>query len=837
RRGRSSEPRLQLAEAVVGEALSHQTRRLRRRFSDLPGGALPFCVLALGKLGGEELNYSSDIDLLFLYDDRGKAPEAGQLTDRASLFEHLGRWLLVVLGTSTVSGQLYRVDMRLRPEGDRGPLATGLRAALRYYEERGRTWERQALLKARPLAGDLDLGRELLRSLEPIMFRRFLSGDAIAEVKALKRRLESRARQRPFFDLKSGEGGIRDIEFTVQFLQLLHGGELPEVHATATLAAIAGLAATGCLDPPDGERLSQAYVFLRTVEHRIQAFTMRQTHALPDDPDERGDVACRMGYGGAAAREEFQADLDGHLLRVREALNRLFHHVFPEVEEEEAREALELLLDPSPPHQEIERVLSRFGFHDWRAAYRDLQRLATERSRYRPQAPRTRTALASLAPRLLRVLARQPDPQATLSRLERTAATLGAKAVFYDLLAAEPDALELFCRLASESVFLSEVLIRNPGLLDEVIDLLLTGTPISVESVLSRASRLGGGKLAGLCQAHREILLLVGLRDLGGKANLQNVQEELSALAEACLRMLVDLALQESTARFGDPPEDAGFILLGLGHLGGGELDYGSDLDLVAAYEGEGRTTTGATLGELYARAAQRLQELSEQTKLYAIDQRLRPGGRSAPLLVRADRLEAYYAGGQAEVWERLAATKLRAVAGDLARGEKLVERVLSAIYSRCPEGLSDRTLEMREKLEAAQRSPEDLKRGPGGLLDLEFLSAYLKLRHRGEPRAIRSPGIVGSLRALAEAGWLAADAYSDLLTGYQLLRKIESHLRLGSGRPVASLPTRPEELGRLARGLGYVDTRRRRAGAALLSELEHERRVIRRRFLEVLGD
>ncbi len=708
------------------------------------------------------------------------------------------------------------MDLRLRPEGAQGALSRGVAAYVRYYESYGRTWERQALLKARPIAGDRDLGERLLAGIRPFVYRRYREVAAIGEIQALKRKVEARGAAQPTRDVKEGPGGIRDIEFVVQFLQLLYGGEIESVRDPSTLGGLARLAAAGCLDPADAGALREAYVFLRTVEHRLQTLHALQTHALPAAPEEEADLAHRLGFRGepGAARAALCAALDRHGERARAVLERVLHAAFPEAGSSAgASAAAELVLDPDPPEAKVAQALAAYGIRDPARAMADIRRLAQEKSRFLARSPRTRTLLAGLLPSLLRALARHPDPDETLSRFERATATLGGKAVFYQLLSEQKDTLEMFVRVAADSSFLVSLLTRAPGAFDELVDLLLTAEPVTAGRVLER---IGAGGDRAIADVWQSTALLVGFRDLSERWNVANVSEALTALAEAVLRALV--------------PATSPIALFALGKLGGRELGYGSDLDLVSAYDGDDP--------EPALRETQALLNRLSALGLYAVDLRLRPEGGAAPLAISFRALEEYYRGPRAAAWERLAATKLRALGPPDGPAAKRLPAILDAVYDvpQPPAAFDADVRSMRSKLEQAAQGPLDLKRAPGGLLDVEFAVAALKLRARGAPAEIREPGIVASLHALARAGLLVRPAYVDLLTGYQLLRKIEARLRIVEGRAVSRVPDDAAPRRALARRLGYVDTRRQTAEAAFESELAFHMRAVRARYREIAG-
>src|SRR5262245_58502640 len=379
-----------VADAAVAVALSVARRQVGQRLAERPARVAAF---AFGKLGGRELNYSSDIDLMFVYDDDGSADAGAD-----EFFGRVVSEVVRLLSAHTDRGQAYRVDLRLRPEGRRGPLARSLASTLSYYDTLGRTWERQALIKLRPVAGDPELGREFLQAVEPFVYGKYLTFAEINEIKAVKRRIEQKARQagRDDTDVKTGRGGIRDIEFAVQFLQLLNGPDLPAVRATNTLDAVAALASAGCLTDPEQRILDDAYRFLRRVEHRLQLLFDLQAHRLPADPSEQRKLARRLGYAErpapavapATARADLRAllvdPLDAflHDLHDKTRLDRtILDHLLTQAFADDVQGAepeSDLILAPDPDEETVRAVLGRYGFRDVAAAHRHLTQLAQE---------------------------------------------------------------------------------------------------------------------------------------------------------------------------------------------------------------------------------------------------------------------------------------------------------------------------------------------------------------------------------------------------------------------------------------------------------------------------
>ncbi|HEY1381153.1 MAG TPA: bifunctional [glutamate--ammonia ligase]-adenylyl-L-tyrosine phosphorylase/[glutamate--ammonia-ligase] adenylyltransferase, partial [Gemmataceae bacterium] len=556
------------AEAALDVAVGHAWRQLTARFGEpvaADGRPARLAVIGFGKLGGEELNYSSDIDLMFVHDADGdtrgrRSIAAGEFYGRV-----VGE-VVRLLSAHTPDGQAYRVDLRLRPEGHRGPLARTLAGTLSYYDAMGRTWERQALIKARPVAGDLDLGREFLQAIEPFVYRKYFSFSEINEVKALKRTIERKARDAGADDrdVKTGRGGIRDIEFAVQFLQLLNGGDLPAVRERNTLLAIQALAAAGCLTGQEAQILDDTYRFLRKTEHRLQLLFDLQTHRLPADADELRRLARRMGYqqrsspaaaagvdknppaaagglGGItpqarrpeldevpaapplSARPLLLDPLDAflHDLHAKTDLNRvildhLLHQTFQGGADEAAAPEADLVLDPHPDDAAVAAVLSRYGFRDVRGAYQNLAQLAQESVPFL-SARRCRHFLASIAPALLAEVARTPDPDQTLTNLEKVTASLGAKAVLWELFSFNPPSLRLYVDLCAGSQFLADILVNNPGMIDELLDSLVLNRPRAIGELREELAALcaGAADVRPILHSFRDKeLLRIGVADL-----------------------------------------------------------------------------------------------------------------------------------------------------------------------------------------------------------------------------------------------------------------------------------------------------------------------------------
>lgn len=849
-----------LADACV-EIAGRLARRRAEERHGAPGGRngqiARFVVLALGKLGGEELNYSSDIDLIFLYDDEGQTTGPRSVSN-AEFFARMGSEIVRLLSDHTALGMAYRVDMRLRPEGDQGALARSLAATLGYYETTGRTWERQALIKCRPIAGCLELGHTFLRAIAPFVYRRYLSGAEISEIKAMKRRIEQRtvSAGTAEIEVKTGHGGIRDVEFVVQFLQLLHGGTYPEVRDPNTLLAISKLEQVGCLTAEERGIMEDTYRFLRRVEHRLQIMFDLQTHQMPRRLDEQRVLAIRMGYPLSSIWEDrvgpgerFLADYRSKTELNRRILNHLLHDAFRDDQGGAADPVVDLVLDPNPAPELVAEALSRFPFRDRQTAHQNLMALAREDFPFLSQA-RCRHFLAAIAPRLLQAVSRAPDPDMALTNLEKVSASLGAKAILWELFNFNPPTLRLYVELCATSQFLSEILINNPGMIDELMDSLVVDRSLTAGAIKAELAELckGAEDLAPILLSFRnKEWVRIGIRDILGREPIRDVTRELSDVAAAIVVQVAHDQWDRRVKRYGTPCRAADgrrsrWAILGLGKLGGRELNYHSDLDLIFLHESEGETVGGPEsvtneqfMTELVRRVLKALGGTSTTPPLYSVDTRLRPHGASGRLVITLEAFLDYFQ-GRAQAWERLALTRARVLFANGGFGRIVsdaIQEVLAAPVE--PSTLAREVVALRRRME---ESPvrNDLKHGSGGLADIEFLVQYLQLVHAATRQDVTRPNLWDALDALRRTGVISSSVHADLREAYDFLRTIESRLRLVHNRSVTDLPVHPDEIARLALRLNYDVSDP--AASALAFCADADRHAVRTRILfhEVVG-
>ncbi|HEX6960711.1 MAG TPA: hypothetical protein VF175_02505, partial [Lacipirellula sp.] len=705
-----------VADAIVEAALDFARRQVSEkhlRRNGRGGEQLPrFVVLALGKLGGRELNYSSDIDLVMLYEDHNGDSSTGA-GDGGEIAQRLAREVIRLLTESTDLGFAYRVDMRLRPEGRQGQLCTRVDQALAYYDTRGRTWERQAYIKARAIAGDIELGKVYLQTLRPWIYRRYLSRADIAGIKALKRKIEKHAEEAGVAarHVKTGRGGIRDIEFVIQFLQLLNGGGIPQVRTGNTLTAIERLEHAGSLTHQERTILEDNYSFLRKVEHRLQIMFDLQTHELPASELELSKLARRLGYRQTetmTALEAFRKDYADRTAVNRRILDHLLHDAFPSDPETEPE--IDLVNDPDPSPETIERVLGRYPFSDVQTAYDNLMSLAEETIPFL-STRRSRLFLAAIAPRLLAEIAKTPDPDATLVTMSRVSDSLGGKSALWELFSSNPSHLALCVKLCAACPYLVGILTSNPGMIDELMDSLIVERLPSLarlEASLAELTR-GAEDLEPILLSFKNAQhLRVGVRDIVGKDDIQDTHAALADIAEACIKEIANSEFVKLVEKLGQPtigqlpeaeaegvpawspfPDQVGqpseLVVLALGKLGAREPNYHSDLDLVFLYEAEGATSPNRRgmstsnshfFSELGQRIIKSANQFGPHGRLYEVDARLRPTGRSGPLAMPLSSFVRYFQSGEGQLWERLALCKARVIYGS----PEVAERAMTAV-------------------------------------------------------------------------------------------------------------------------------------------------------------
>ncbi|HZX32204.1 MAG TPA: bifunctional [glutamate--ammonia ligase]-adenylyl-L-tyrosine phosphorylase/[glutamate--ammonia-ligase] adenylyltransferase [Rhodocyclaceae bacterium] len=773
-----------LADVTTNFALDFHHRQLAAQFGeplDRRGRPTRLLVVGMGKLGGRELNVSSDVDYIFIYPEDGDTAGPRKI-DNFDFFCRLGKRLIGALGDLTCDGQVFRVDMRLRPNGDSGPLVCSLDGLENYFIAQGREWERYAWIKARVMnTGDNcqpEAQTELKRIARPFIFRKYLDFGAINAMRDLHAQIRREVARKDMADhIKLGPGGIREIEFIAQVFQLIRGGRDTGLQIRPTLSVLKCLAERRIIPPETETELREAYDFLRRLEHRLQYVEDKQTHSLPEDDADRQAIARSMDFPDWAA---LLVVLNGH----RERVSRHFEEVFSDPGEGEHPQA-GLWLGQLDEEHTLER-LSALGFREPRAA---AERLADLRKsgRYRQLPASNRERLDAVGPRFLEASAATPAPDATLARGLTFLETVSRRGAYLALLQQYPQALKRVADIVGSSSWAAEYLTRHPLLLDELLDprLLETATDWAVfrHALLQDLANHQGDterEMDILREQHHAQVFRLLAQDLAGLHTIERISDHLTQLADILVQTTLDLCWNNLRKRHRDQPK---FAVIGYGKLGGKELGYASDLDMVYVYDDDAMEAE-----ETYARLGQRLTTwLSSQTPagiVFETDLRLRPNGDSGLLAVSIDGFRQYQL-KHAWVWEHQALTRARFCAGDPAVGERF-EAIRDEILreERDLGKLREEVLAMRRKMYDAHASNSDtefdIKHDPGGIIDVEFIVQYLILGHaHRHPTLTGNLGNIALLRMAAELGLIPADLAEGTRNAYREYRRLQHQKRL----------------------------------------------------------
>jgi [glutamine synthetase] adenylyltransferase / [glutamine synthetase]-adenylyl-L-tyrosine phosphorylase len=810
-----------LADACLEAGLA-----LAAREAGVPAGDGPLvglAVLGMGKLGGGELNYVSDVDVLFCHEPAaGADPQAA-----ARAAERVARGLVQGLSAVTHEGTCYRVDANLRPEGRNGPLSRTLASYRAYWERWVQPWELQALVKVRPMAGDRELAERFCAEAAAWVYPERLDPETLAAIRHNKARLEASAPARAGGDrqVKLGPGGLRDVEFAVQLLQLVHGRHDPRLRSGSTLVALERLTAAGFVGRADAAQLADAYRFLRTVEHRLQLAQERRTHTIPTDPAALRWLAATMGHRDI---DGFQADRRRHATAVRGLHAKLFYRPLLE-----AFGAVPAGLEPEGAAER----LAALGFANPDRAMAHLRALTAGLSR-------RATVLRAMLPVMLPWLAEAPDPDGGLSALRVVAERLGDRAALLGAIRDNPATAELLCTVLGTSRLLGDLLARHPELLTAMADEDGLAAPRPLEELVAEATAIVGrhqdpmAAWDGLRRFKRRELVRVAVRDLAGGVGVEEVGAALSALAEACL----EAGLRVATRVAGAGDEEASpprLAVLGMGKLGGGELNYVSDIDVLFCHQPAGGADPEQA-GRLALRVVRELLAglgaVTPEGTCFRVDADLRPEGRNGPLSRTLGSYRAYW-DRWAQPWELQALVKARPVAGD----RELAGRFLGEAWARTyPPALDPAAVAEVRRVKArveAERLPAGadprlhLKLGPGGLADVEWTAQLLQLRAGGARPEVRVQGTLPALAALTAAGALEPGEAAWLADAYRLCLRTRNLAYLVAGRPVDSLPTDARALDRLARAMG--EPGRQRLLERYRRATRRARRVVMARFWE----
>jgi glutamate-ammonia-ligase adenylyltransferase len=880
-----------LADWVIRVCLEAAWDELSAATPEPVKGRGGFLVIAAGKLGAGELNYSSDVDLIFCRRSSDDEHEA-------RFYTRIGERLVRLLGQPGPEGFLYRVDMRLRPHGGTGPLVPTIDSLENYYESWGEAWERQALIKARPVCGDLELARRFEQFAGKFVFARQMDDSSLEEIKQVKHRSEKEyARPGDRIHVKQGPGGIRDIEFYVQYLQLLAGSKNPAVRAPATLEALLHLGQAKALLDGEEAQLALAYVFLRTVEHRLQLRMLTPQALIPDHRGELESLARSLGFGGAghAAADSFLAALRGHRARVRSILERIY--LTPgQLRPREREEEFAQLLSERTPRERVREILSAYGFKDIERAWQNIRLMALgPAGRLLP--PGERRAFLEVVYPMLEVLRDSYDPDQALHHLESFAAASGNRVSFLRTLASRRPHLARLSNLLALSNLSHQILNRHPEYFDSLARgiHLHQGRPCTemLRELESRLQEAPGGSQALILRRYRQReMIRIAYRDLAGLAGPIEISRELSDLAEACLHAAMSLIRTSSDDKLPLPP----LWIVAMGKFGSRQMHYASDLDLLFLYQDPPEEISTETRTRLQLQQDKQVESLLEflsgvtaEGTAYKIDLRLRPEGASG-LLARSWSSFLEHARRYMQPWERMALIRSRILSVSRSAGvpPTFSEHVraththvdagrtpapgiaapqfdnmsmpeatggrafltgtgptseqVGAIWAQALDEMvykfhwdqeavgAVRHLKRRIETEINKenRIHLDFKSGIGGVADLEFLIQFLQALHGKGSAAIRVPNASEALAALRDAGVLSDQEAAILQDALYFQRRVENHYQLIEEWTSREISRASPVLDRLARSLDFPGTNPGEARQAFLEEWERTARQVR---------
>lgn len=805
-----------LADALLDRALDRCREWVDAKLDGDPP-EVRFAVIGMGKLGSEELNYSSDVDLIYVCEDResGGALDGTQYTTRIA--EEFGK---LVRG-KTGDGFLYRVDLDLRPEGASGPLVVSAASFAEYYECWAETWEKAAVMKARPVAGDAAFGWRVIRSLDPMVFRSSMDLGAIEAIRAMKDKIEqAKGRDASAFNVKLGKGGIRDIEFVAQALQLMHGGRRPQVRQRSTQASLEALSAAGVLDTDARDDLLAAYRFLRRIENRIQMEDERQLYKLPTDADGLTRIARSLGYLETDGAEHFSAALQHHRERVQAIFGQLFDRAG-------GGEVLDLFQRNAPA-------------------------LVAN--------PTARSLIESLARQFSERVDHSANPERAMNNLAEFIRGVGQRRFFYELLLDRPELVPRLIGLFAASEYLSTYVATHPRLIEPLFDdpNVLLHSRAELDRIYEKIRKTLDAEglrvepelsLDALRLFHNRELVNVGLLDMDDRIERVEAERSLTEIGEVCIERGLDLAEQEVRRRGKKRPpwlRNGEFLVVAMGKLASREITYGSDLDVIFLYDlpgGDEEAQLSAQSG--FVGLAQKLiwtlQTRTNEGVCYEIDARLRPSGNQGLLVSHIETFADYHSTSAAP-WERQALLRSRPVAGSKRLAATFEELRREILLRDNPSDLRQEVhrIRIRMETELARESTarRDFKTGRGGLLDIETAVQYLQLAHaRAHPALIDVSTVAEKIVQLAELQILDPHQARTFADGWEFLQRLSSRLRILENRSISDLDAERGDLDDVARRLGYESPGRSSGGRrSLLDEYQRRTAEIRAVYEQVLG-
>ena len=850
-----------VADGIIEAALQFALGRVAKQFDQpiLASGQIPkFSIIGLGNLGGEELAYGAPLSLMFLYDTIDEKNPS-----HLEFYATLVREILQLISPSDEpdgSPLSFKIDISLSRgihKANTDHLVGSVKTVARTLESKGLTWQRMAFVKARVVAGDQELGESFIKRIRPWVYRRAMSRADLVDIRTLRGKLKRRTEAQcdRAQNVLTDTGGRQDIELTIQFLQLLHGSELPDVRTANCAAAIDVFRRTGCLTNQESNLLATNYARLCRLQHHLSVLFGLHTGKIPADNAMLKAVAWHLGIkdeaGDIGGDEKFQSQLSETFAVNRKMINHLMGELptadSNDLDAQIAEIETELILDPSPDPDLVHETLAKYGLSDPHRSFQDLMELSSESVSFlSPQ--RCKHFFSAIAPGILSEVAQTPQPDETLRTLVRVADSIGAKASLWELLGANRPTMHLMVRLCAAAPYLSNLLIDNPGMIDELIDCLLMNRLPSKDRLDAQSIELcrGAADIDLILHSFKSgAHLMIGVRDILGMDPVEATHASLSDTAEAVVRRVIEHEQEILAEQVGDPigseGEPAELLAVALGKFGGREPNYHSDLDVIFLYSEVGETkrrvggprsttTNQLFFNQLAGRVINRINHASRAGRLYELDGRLRPAGEEGLLAVSVDEFLRRFRQDVAPLWQRLALCKARVISGSRRVRKHTTDMIRQTIsQTRWHRNILPEIRNMRERMETTATA-NNIKRGRGGTVDVEVIAQALTLQHAQTSPQILATGTTEALQAIAAAGHLPEVQALQLINNYRTLRRVEANLRLMDTTARHEVPETPDSLADLAFLMQEPDPQ------MILAQCEQARRNNRMIFDQVFG-
>ena len=798
------------AGLIAAKSIVQEKRGLPRRFDNQIANV---AIVGLGRLGGSDLDYSNQIDLLFLYDSDGKS-DGRKVISNSEYFELVAAEFLQLMNEPTSSTPTYDINLSYRPNSTNASRVSTVDQALLYFRIRGRTWERQTYVRARHVAGDVKVGDDFVSQIRQWVFRRYLNRADLAEMRSLKRRIHAgMVENLP----RSVRDRAAEIESVVTFLQILNGGNRDRLQDPNILQSIANLTDEGCVLPAEREILEESYRFFREIELRHQLmFEHNQTShsSMPENMELLSRASGFVDIPGNSAVDQFEEAIASRSQKNQQIVNRLMEDAF--ANDTESTQEEDLVLDPKPSSEFIEQTLKRYGFCDAQKSYENLIDLATEHIPFL-STRRCRAFLSEISADLLTAVGDAPDPDETINNLARVSDSLGGKGVLWELFSFSPATLHLYVKLCAGSPYLSSILTSYPGMLDDLMDSLIRNQlpdQSKLRRMLADLNRTPDSAEANLHNFKSSQHLTAGVRDILGKGDITESMRFLSDVAECCLESLIQTTFDQLCEKYGNPQSadgiNAELVVLALGKLGAREPNYHSNFDLLFVYDDDGNTKHRSSrtkkttsnqhfFSELAQRVLKQTNHIGRFGRLFEVDACSNLIGHSGLLAIPMKRLVQWLQDSRTTISSRQLLTRARPIFGSQRFRTQASETFREALLCRRLTKEEVHAI-FDDRIKREQNAtPQNLKRGPGGTLDIEYLVETLHLTHGTFQSPQFSTGTVESLQYFGQAGILPESQVGRIVENYQFLRHVEARLRLMNTAARHDLPVASEQLHKLA--------------------------------------